>query len=80
MSVESAKAYIEKVKTDEEFRNKIAATTDKEERAAILKAEGFDFTEEDVNAISSDELSDEELDKVAGGYGCSFRPECEFWF
>ncbi len=66
MSIESAKAYIERLKTDEEFRELMKDAADKEARIALVKAEGFDFSEEDIKAVES-ELSDDELDEVAGG-------------
>ncbi len=39
---------------------------DKEARIAMVNAEGFDFSEEDIKAVKS-ELSDDELDAVSGG-------------
>ncbi len=48
MPIESAKAYLERLKNDEEFREKVAACKDKESRAELVKAEGFDFTNEDI--------------------------------
>jgi len=44
MSIESAKAYVERMKTDEEFRKKVLACTDAKARMALVKGEGFDFT------------------------------------
>ena len=70
MSIESARDFIERVKTDEEFAKRIAGAKSREERADIAKAEGFDFMPE--------ELSDEELDAVAGGHwGCGHTHESE---
>ncbi len=66
MSIESAKAYIERLKTDEDFRERMKDAADKEARIALVKAEGFDFSEEDIKAVNS-ELSDDELDAVAAG-------------
>ncbi len=66
MSIESAKAFIESVQTDEEFRERMKDAADKEARIALVNAEGFDFSEEDIKAVKS-ELSDDELDAVAGG-------------
>ena len=68
MSIESAKAFVEKLKNDEDWRNKLNAAENKEERLAMAKAEGFDFTEEEFQDVRS-ELGDEELDGVAGGCG-----------
>ena len=48
MSIESAKAFIERMRTDEEFRNQMIAVEDKEARAALVKSREFDFTGEDI--------------------------------
>ena len=48
---------------------RIAEASSKEERAEIAKADGFDFTPEELNNVTS-ELSVEELDAVAGGKWC----------
>ena len=65
---ESTKAYIERLKTDEEFRERMKDAADKEARIALVNAEGFDFSEEDIKAVES-ELSDDELEAVSGGGG-----------
>ncbi len=67
MSKESAKAFLERVKSDEEFAKQIAGAKSREERAEIAKAEGFDFMPEELKK-ATDELSDEELDAVDGGH------------
>ena len=66
MSIESAKAFIERLKTDEEFRERVKDAADKETRIALVNAEGFDFSEEDIKAVKS-ELSDDELQAISGG-------------
>lgn len=66
MSIESAKACIERIKTDEDFAKKVIECKDAEARTAVVKAAGFDFTAEELQAWR-DELSDDELDSVAGG-------------
>ncbi len=68
MSVESVRAYVKKLKTDEVFAKKVGELKSSEERMAFAKAAGFTFTAEEVKAVSS-ELSDNELDNVAGA-GC----------
>lgn len=68
MSVASAKAFIEKVKNDEDFKKKLAGLKDGKERMEYAKKAGFDFTKEDLAKVKEEEgLSDEELDSVAGG-------------
>ena len=65
MSVQSAKSFIEKVKTDEGFAKKLKECKDEEARMVFAKASGFNFTVEEIR--SEGELSDNDLDAVAGG-------------
>lgn len=68
MSVESAKAFIEKVNTDQDFRKKLSELKDGSERANFAKQNGFDFTTEEINKVKGEQgLTDDELDAVAGG-------------
>ncbi len=76
MSIESAKMFLEKIQSDEEFKNKIGALESKAERIELIKGEGFDFTEEEFNQVRK-ELSPETLDKVAGGGHCGYTHESE---
>lgn len=70
MSIESAKTFIEKVKNEEDFKKKLGALKDAEERFEFARAEGFDFTKEELAEVKEEEgLTDEELDNVAGGCG-----------
>lgn len=69
MSIHSAKNFIERMKTDEDFAKKVIAFKDSEERLAFVKMEGFDFTSDEINQTAG-ELSDEELERVSGGYIC----------
>lgn len=70
MSVASAKAFVERVKNDEDFKKKLGALKDAEERFQFAKAAGFDFTKEELTKVKEEEgLTDEELDNVAGGCG-----------
>jgi predicted ribosomally synthesized peptide with nif11-like leader len=70
MSVESAKAFIERVKNDEDFKKKVFEIKEKQERKDLVKAEGFDFTADELKEASGGELSEDELDSVAGGLMC----------
>ncbi|NTU68881.1 MAG: Nif11-like leader peptide family natural product precursor [Chlorobiaceae bacterium] len=49
MSVEQAKAFIEKMKTDEAFREQIMATETPEERLKAIEKAGFECTGEEIN-------------------------------
>lgn len=68
MSIESAKAFIERMKTDEEFAKKIMAETSPESRVVLACREGFNLTTEEMSQ-STGEMTDDELDYVAGGGG-----------
>ena len=66
MSIESAKAFLERVKNDEDFRKKLEGKTSAEEHIKFAKAQGFDFTKDEFREVK-DSLSDEMLDAVSGG-------------
>lgn len=71
MSIESAKSFIERMNTDGEFAKRAMEQRDKNRLSAFLKSEGYEFSEEEYDAgsqaLGSGELSDEQLDAVAGG-------------
>ena len=54
MSIESAKAFIGRMKADGEFRNRVAEAESPEVRARILKYEGFDFTDEELDSLRNE--------------------------
>ena len=66
MSIESAKAYVERMKTDEKFRKKILAIEDAKKRMQFIKTEGFDFSSNDIKTVSA-ELDDNILHFIQGG-------------
>lgn len=69
MSLESAKAFMERINTDEDFNRKVSGCKSQEARMSFAKSEGFDFTPEDIE-IANAEISDEELAGISGGdYG-----------
>lgn len=67
MSQQQANAAIEKLKTDEAFRAKVMAEADVAERLKIINAAGFNCTVQELKAASQ-ELDDDELNAVAGGW------------
>ena len=67
MSEEQLKAFLEKVK----------AASDADAVAAIAKEAGFSISGDDLNKTKS-ELSDEELEGVAGGL--NVRPGISGWY
>jgi predicted ribosomally synthesized peptide with nif11-like leader len=73
VSSEAAAAFAERLKTDESFQTTLAAAPDPAARLAIAREEGFDLGRDDVAAVKKalaiGELSDEDLERVAGGIG-----------
>jgi len=66
MSLEKARACIEKMKTDDAFCAKVLAVTDLAERLKLINAEGFACSADEIWAESG-ELVDADLENVAGG-------------
>ena len=69
MSVESAKNFLKKFAKDDDFRAQLEKAADLEARQVITKAAGFDFTKAELHECvgASSELSDDDLENVAGG-------------
>ena len=65
MSEDQAKAFVEKMKSDEVFRAKVMAEEDAEARMALIGAEGFDCSAEEIALLQ--ELGDAELSGAVGG-------------
>ena len=74
MSEEQLKAFIAKVQADASLQEQLKA--EGADPVAIAKAAGFAITTEDLNTHRQN-LSDEELEGVAGGdlYGCLIGTE-----
>ena len=68
MSEEQLKAFLEKVKADTSLQEKLKAASDADAVVAIAKEAGFSISADDLKKAQS-ELSDEELEGVAGGAG-----------
>ncbi len=74
MSVESARAFYERMITDEAFRTQHHRAATDDERREIVLAAGYNFTPEEweaaltqISESSNGELSDAELTAVSGG-------------
>ena len=67
MSEEQLKAFLEAVKADAGLQEKLKAAGDADAVIAIAKAAGFAITTEQIEELQQTELSDEELEGVAGG-------------
>ncbi len=77
MSEEQLKAFLEKVKGDTSLQEKLKASADADAVAAIAKEAGFSISADDLTKDQS-ELSDQELEGLAGGFimNCSDGRYC----
>jgi predicted ribosomally synthesized peptide with nif11-like leader len=70
MSEEQLKAFLEAVKADAGLQEKLYTAADADAVVAIAKEVGFMFSADELQraqAVGEEELSDEELEGVAGG-------------
>ena len=67
MSEEQLKAFLEKLKDDTSLQEQLKAASDADAASAIAKAAGFSISADEFTKAQSTELSDEELEGVAGG-------------
>jgi predicted ribosomally synthesized peptide with nif11-like leader len=75
MSIESAKAFYQRMTEDSDFRTPFESASTKEERRQLIKEAGYDFTTDEWQAVvteiqaadSNEELQEEELEAIAGG-------------
>ena len=67
MSEEQLKAFLEKIKTDASLQEKLKAASDANAASTIAKEAGFSISADEFTKAQSTELSDEELEGVAGG-------------
>ena len=82
MSEDQLKAFVEKVKGDTSLQEKLKAASDADAVVSIAKEEGFSISIDDIKAqlleLSDEagdvELSDEELEGVAGGVAVGELP------
>ena len=66
MSEEQLKAFLEKVKADTSLQEQLKAAADTDAVLAIAKDAGFSISADDLKNAQS-EISEEELESVAGG-------------
>ena len=66
MSEEQLKSFWEAIQADPSLQEKLKASTDADAIATIAKEAGFEISAEEIKRAQS-ELSDEQLDGVAGG-------------
>jgi predicted ribosomally synthesized peptide with nif11-like leader len=77
MSEEQLKAFLEKVKADTSLQEKLKAAADADAVTAIAKEAGFSISADDLKMAQVTELSDEELEGVAGGGACKHAAGCD---
>ena len=70
MSEEQLKAFLEAVKADASLQEKLKAAGDADAVIALAKAAGFLISVDELKKAQS-EISEEELEGVAGGWGKS---------
>ena len=75
MSLDQARAFIEKMKSDVAFKERVLAIEDVAERFNVINSEGFDCSEEEIKEVAG-ELSDDDLDAAAGGELPCFEAWC----
>ncbi|MCL5948169.1 MAG: Nif11-like leader peptide family RiPP precursor [Actinobacteria bacterium] len=73
MTEEAARAFAERVTTDEDFARRLGSASSPDERLKMANEAGYALSASDLSAVkaalSVEELSDEDLEKVAGGVG-----------
>jgi predicted ribosomally synthesized peptide with nif11-like leader len=71
MSAEGAQALYERVSSDESFRVQLETAETPDDKRRIVTDAGYDVSRDDLSTIKNlagaSELSDEDLEKVAGG-------------
>ena len=65
MSEEQLKAFLAKAKDDPSIQDKLKTAKSPDDVVAIAKEHGYEFTADKIT-----ELSEEELEGVAGGFAC----------
>ena len=68
MTQEQLKSFLEKVKGNTTLQEQLKAAADNDAVVAIAKAAGFSLSADDISKAKS-ELSEQELEVVAGGLG-----------
>ena len=69
MSEEQLKAFLEKVKADSSLQEKLKAAAHADAVSAIAKEAGFMIS---TDNLKKTQISEEELERVAGGANCVF--------
>jgi predicted ribosomally synthesized peptide with nif11-like leader len=71
MSEEQLKAFMAAIQADAGLLQKLLGATEPDAVAAIAKEAGFSISAEEIKKAQSEfELTDEQLENVAGGFAC----------
>ncbi len=86
MSVESAKAFLNKMNVDRSFANEFNRAQTGKERMSLAKNAGFEFSQGEMNeALSDVPLTEQDLESVSGGVTADTMspdgscPGCWWW-
>lgn len=81
LGLDAAKKFLEKMKTDSEFVKAYLTCKEPKEIEDFLKKEGFDCSLDEIKELSA-ELTDDELQSIAGGHGDleNPSPQSPIWF
>ena len=69
MSIQSARDFLTKVATDEEFRKGLGGCKSGSDQYQLALGAGFEFTGDEVK-VAAGELQDADLDVISGGSCC----------
>lgn len=64
MSIESAKAYMQRMREDPEFRKRINDCEDRQANWELLKAEGYEFTVDEFKLAQKDVFEQHGTDQL----------------
>lgn len=67
MSKEAVKALLERLNNDQELLNRLTKCNTKKERFELAQAEGFEFTEQDIQQALSSGLEEGDLGSFIEG-------------
>jgi predicted ribosomally synthesized peptide with nif11-like leader len=74
MSKESAESYLKRMKNDTAFAGRVTSCKDAKARAALVKAEGFEFTNDELHSLH--DLNEKDLEGVVGGASKPHFSDC----
>lgn len=70
MSTQGMRALLDRAESDEAFRERVLGLSSPEEKREAIREAGFDVDDSDLatmRSMTGTELSDDDLEKVAGG-------------